>query len=48
MRKTLECSILKRGFEQDPEMNSGLLVLNMSDMTLLLYVCLVTVRLLKY
>lgn len=48
MRRTPECSTLKRGFEQDPEMNSGLIALNMSDVTLLLYVCLVTIRLLKY
>ena len=36
--------MLKRSFERDPETNNDLIVLSMRNMTLLLCVCLVTIR----
>ena len=36
--------MLKRSFERDPETNNDLIVLSTRNMTLLLCVCLVTVR----
>lgn len=36
--------MLRRSFEQDPETNNDLIVLRMSNMTLLLCMCLATIR----